>query len=352
LDRRLYRRFHELGRAIAPPVTARPNPASLRRVLIVRHDRIGDWVVTTPVVALLREIALDAEIDVLASPANASLIRHDGRVTRVIVNDHSWSGWLRALRELRARRYDLIISPIYYRHLREAVVAALVAREHTYTLSVYRPRRYQGPFSEVVRVPPSWRHMAERLLYVTQIGILGSVDARAEDRAATFLYEQGIGEFVAVNLSAAEAHREWSPVACADTLARLSERHGEITFLLTPPPGKEDAAAEVVRRLASPGVVAAPPGRLLDLVALLQRARVVITPDTANVHLAAACGRPVVVLTSALTTSPELWAPYGVPYRTVAAGSNQVSTIPADTIVEAFESLWKELGGVRPEQSA
>lgn len=329
-------------------------------MLVVRHDRLGDWVVTSPVIALLAEIAPNAEIDVLASPANAALPRADARVSRVIVNDHRWPGWLRALRRLRARRYDLIVSPIYYRHLREGLVALLAARRHTYTLSVYRPRRYQGMFSAAVRVPRSRTHMTERLLYVVQRGLLGEarrsgesatrwpmrlfVDARAEAHASSFLSQVGFRDFVAVNLSAAEPHREWPASSAIAALRLLLREHPELAFVVTPPPGKQDAAKEVVRRLADPRVVAAPAtDHLLDLVALLRHARLAVTPDTANVHLASAVGRPVLVLTSAVSTDPALWLPYGVPHRSVSAGRRPVSDIPAAAIAEAFESLWSEL---------
>jgi ADP-heptose:LPS heptosyltransferase len=360
IDRRLYRIFFALGRAVARPPRTRPDPAALRRVLIVRHDRLGDWVVTSPVMALLTEIAPNAEIDVLASPANAALARADERVSRVIVNDHRWAGWLRALRRLRGRRYDLIISPIYYRHLREGFVALLAARRHTFTLSVYRPRRYQGMFSATVRIPRARTHMAERLLYTVQHGLLGHargagesarrwpmrlfVDASAEAHASSFLSRADVGEFVAVNLSAAEPHREWPPSSAIAALREILVEHPELAFVITPPPGKEGVADEVVRRLADRRVVKAPAtSQLLDLVALLRRARLTITPDTANVHLAAAVGVPVLVLTSAASTDPALWSPYGVPHRSVSAGRHPVSAIPASAIAEAFRSLWAEL---------
>ena len=329
-------------------------------MLIVRHDRLGDWVVTTPVIALLAEIAPNAEIDVLASPANAVLPRADARVSHVIVNDHRWPGWLRALRRLRRRQYDLIISPIYYRHLREGLVATLAARGHTYTLSVYRPRRYQGMFSAVVRIPRARTHMTERLLYTVQQGLLGDargagesaerwpmrlfVDARAEAHASAFLSRAGIGDFVAVNLSAAEPHREWPPSAAIEALRAILAAHPDVAFVITPAPGKEAAADEVVRRLADARVIAAPAtDHLLDLVALLRRARLTITPDTANVHLAAAVKCPVLVLTSAVSTDPSLWSPYGVPHRSVSAGRHPVSEIPSSAVAEAFDSLWGEL---------
>lgn len=336
----------------------RHDPAALRRVLIVRHDRIGDWVVTTPVVALMRELAPACEIDVLASPANAGLVRADGRVTRVVVNDRSWRGWLRALRELRARRYDLVISTIYGKHLREGLVAAMIATRDTRTVSVFRPRRYQGFFSAAVRVPRSWSHMVERMLYVAQIAVVGTAlprsesvqrwhvqlasDAAAEQRANEIL--RGVSlPFAAVNLSAAEPHREWSAERCAETLTLLLEAHDDVMFVLTPPPGRQAPCDAVLRLCASPRVLVAPPSpRLIDLVAILRRSHLVITPDTANVHLASAAGRPVLGLYTP-GPSPVLWAPFGVPFRIVMANGGTTSDVSTSQIVTAFDELWAQV---------
>ena len=52
-------------------------PETLRRVLLVRYDRIGDAVITTPFIEALRTLAPEATIDVLASPGNAVVFRHD-----------------------------------------------------------------------------------------------------------------------------------------------------------------------------------------------------------------------------------------------------------------------------------
>lgn len=359
IDTRFYRAFHAMARLFAQPRRSRPAPSAIRRVLIVRHDRIGDWVVTSPVVAMLRELLPHAEIDVLASPANASLVRADERIARTIVNDHSWRGWLGALRELRARRYDLLLSPIYGKGLREGMVAALAARRDTFTVSVHRPRRYQGFFSRSVRVPPSWRHMSERLLFVAQRAVEGhalsrsasaarwrmhlGTDGPAERRAEHFLANHGLTDFVAVNINAAEPAREWAPAACAATLRLLLAAHDDVQFLLTPPPGKEDRAAEVVRLCDDPRVIAAPPSaRLLDLLALLRRARAVITPDTANVHLASAVGCPVLGLFTPGPT-PVLWAPSGVPYRLVIAEGRTVSDVAPEAVERAFGELMADL---------
>ncbi|MDQ3951089.1 MAG: glycosyltransferase family 9 protein [Gemmatimonadota bacterium] len=365
INRRFYRALVCFYRAAFPARVPRGRiaPGSLRRILLVRHDRVGDMIVTTPVLAFLRDVAPQAELDVLASPANAPLVAADERVARVFTNDHTWRGWLAVLPQLRARRYDAILSVIYGKGLREGLTAALIARRHTHRVSVIRPKRYAGLFTLLVRVPRAERHMAQKLLFVVQQALdtgpvpkraatdryplAVAIGAEADERAARFVAEHGIDRFVAVNLASAEASKEWSPSVCAEVLRLLLPRYPALAFVLTPPPGKLEPAERVARALGSPRVLLYPPPSILVLSAILQRSVVVLTPDTANVHVASAVRRPVLALYTPLTNPPGLWSPFQVPHRIVEAAAGQpVSTIGAETIARAFDDLMREIGAV------
>jgi ADP-heptose:LPS heptosyltransferase len=326
-------------------------------VLIIRNDAVGDLVVTTPILSLLAEVAPQAEVDVLASTSNRSLIAADQRVHHVYVNPKTRRGWLALMRTLRARRYDLIYSLRYGRALREGLISGLAAAVDTQKVSVFRPKRYHGLFTRVVRTPRRATHMAERLLHVAASAIdLGAdtevslarypirlaISPAAEAVALDFLTAHDVKEFVIVNFSARESERDWPAASCARLIDGLASRHHDLTFVLTAPSARSDEASTIVRECRGQQVVAFPPSTdLLALAALIQRARLVITPDTAAVHLAAATGRPVLGLYMQLKT--RLWVPLGVPYRLVEAPAGApIATIPEATIADAFEELYAE----------
>ncbi|MFL5615888.1 MAG: glycosyltransferase family 9 protein [Gemmatimonadaceae bacterium] len=362
VNRRLYRLLFRVYRAAFPAPPAghgRIPAASLSRILVVRHDRVGDMIVTTPALALLAELAPHAEIDVLASRANAQVVMTDSGVSRVFVRK-GWSDWLLLFPAMRRRRYDVIYSFIYGRGLREGLIASAIARRETRKFSVMRPARYAGLFTAVIRAPRSLRHMADQLMFVVRATIESpdtrgderhrmhiAVDAQAKRRAAAFVAEHGLSEFVAVNISSAEAWREWPWENCAKVLRVLLPRWPDLTFVLTPPPAAEKIrhAEQAIAACASDRVILCPPSpRFLDLVAVVQRASLVLTCDTANVHVASACGCPIIALYAGIRTTPGLWSPFGVPAREVrAAPGHAVSTIPAEEIVRACEELCAQI---------
>jgi ADP-heptose:LPS heptosyltransferase len=362
MNRRFYRCLFGLYRTVfpTPSWTDSIPTGSRRRILVVRHDRVGDLIVTTPLLSFLKESLPGAEIDVLASPSNEKLLRGDDRVTRIFTNDHSWRGWLRVLRQLRDRRYDVILSPIALKGLREGLSASLIAHRGTYKISSWRPVRYQGLFTAVVRSPAGATHMADQALSVgyRALGLPPhsivsdsrpypmrvNVDPGAAANVAALLAELRVDPFVAVNVSAAVSGRDWAPEHCAEVLALLLNRHADLSVLLTPAPGKEGSAREVARRLASPRAHVAPALPLAELAALVRRAVAVISPSTALVHLASALERAVVALYAPeLSTDVALWLPRGVPHRALASElRGSVSDIPAERIARAFDELRAE----------
>ena len=88
-----------------PDWSSRPH-----RLLFLRHDRIGDMIVSTAAMRAIAESYPGIELDVLASPANAPVLDGASYVRKVIVFDRRDArSYLAAARRLRSERYDAVI---------------------------------------------------------------------------------------------------------------------------------------------------------------------------------------------------------------------------------------------------
>ncbi|MBI3504419.1 MAG: glycosyltransferase family 9 protein [Proteobacteria bacterium] len=362
LKRRAYAALHPLYRALFPTRVGRGAlvGADARRVLVVRNDRIGDLIVTTPVFDVLRELAPGVEVDVLASRGNARLLTHDARVHTVQLHDGSWRGLLALRPALRARRYDAVFSLIPGRSIEQGVAAAFASTPGTVRVSVWRPKRYHGFFTNVVRAPRAVRTgpLTAHLVHVVRAAFgapVGgavprpaiAVPPESERAVDAFVASHALGTFAVVNVWSAAAARSWDVAGCASALDTLAARFATLRFVLVPSPANA-ADAERVRALAPAArvLVYPPEAPLLELAALVRRAALVITPNTMTLHLAVAMGRPVVWLdTTADRNDPALWRPAGVPERGLVADDGApVSAITGDQVARAVESLIGEAG--------
>jgi heptosyltransferase-3 len=359
LNRRFYRVLTAVYRRVFPtPAARRLQPSELGRVLIVQHHGLGDLIVSSPALGILHDVAPHAEIDVLASPRNMAMLAADDRIARVFVYDQRLLTFARLLPRLRARRYDAIYSLIPNRGLREGLFASLVAHRTTHKISVFRPKRYVGLFTHVIRSSPCRPHRSEQIAHVVWTSLALpreapfpaahrmhiEIDDRARGAVDQFLSGKQLREFTVVNLWANVPTLSWPVDSCVAVVRELLRRDVTHSIVLTPPP-RRLAEAERVRTLCdSERVHTFPPTpRLLNLVALLELARLVITPDTGVVHIASVCGTPTVALYLGPTNPSGCWSPFGVPHRMVdLTYATTTSPDAVDRIVTAVESLLGE----------
>ena len=83
------------------------DPKLIKRVLILRHDVLGDMIVTLPMFALIKQINPMIEVHVLASTKNADILKYDKNVTRVHLYNGNLLQSFFSLRRLRKYNFDV-----------------------------------------------------------------------------------------------------------------------------------------------------------------------------------------------------------------------------------------------------
>ncbi len=264
--------------------------------LIIQTAFLGDVVLTTPLLAALAE--RHGPVDVVTTPAAAALVETHPAVGTVLRYDkrgadRGLGGLWRLGARLRARRYARVYLP--HRSWRSAALALLArAGERvgfadapaapTYTRRVPRPRT---------------GHEVERLLSLAGPEPESAAPAppvhvalTADDRAAAdaWLRGRGVGDgFVALAPGSIWGTKRWP--GYAELAAAL-----EVPVVVVG--GREDAALAETVAAAAPGRVHNAAGALglRGSAALLARAAVLVTNDSAPLHLATAVGTPVVAV--------------------------------------------------------
>jgi heptosyltransferase-2 len=290
----------DVSRPDDDPVAAseRAVRASLRGVsrgLVIQTAFPGDVILTTPLIRRAAE-RLGAPVDVVAIPAAASVLQNNPHIRDVIPYDKKGAdaglgGWWRLARKLRARRYGTAYLA------QGSVRSALVA------LAARIPRRigFRGAagqrFYTHAVMPVGEPHQIEKLLRLAD----GAPDRRepeiypsAGDREAVdaLLADAGItGPFVALAPGSAWATKRWPyyPELAHALVA-------EIPVAIVGGPGDRADARAIRTALGGVGIVADGTGRLTMLQSgeLIRRARLLVSNDSAPVHLAGAVNTPVI----------------------------------------------------------
>ena len=325
-------------RPFANAASVNGNNDDPRRILLIQLDHMGDAIITTVMLPLLRRRYPSASIEVLCGPWNRELFAAMAEVDRVHVsrlnrflrgdsrtlfNRFAWAGavFAQGLR-LRRRKFDLGID------VRGEFPQALMLR-----LAGVRRRlgwtSGGGGFLLTDTAPfvPDRPEVESRLALLTVLGIKATdpIEARprfqptasAEQSVTKMLDELWMHERqtrVALHVSAGTSAKRW-PVEYWRTLLKMllgdMSKNGNLQVFLIGGPADRRISQRVVGDRRLDGVVDLT-GRLsvVELAALLQRVDLLIGGDSGPAHMAAAVGTPVVALFSG-TNNHRQWQPCG-----------------------------------------
>jgi len=289
-----------------------------QRILIIKPSALGDVVHGLPILNLLRQLWPKARISWMVSLGCAGLLQGHRQLDEVIVFNRRLfgQGWwnpqaawslLKFIGELRRRKFDLVIDlqGLFRSGFLAWITGAAVrvgfanARELGW---IFYNQRVPGGNVE--------RHAIERYLDLAQM--LGcqrqpvefpfAVSAADRNTVADMLPTKAIEGYAVLLPGSTWATKRWPAESFAALVGPLRERFGLEAIIA----GGSDAALAAA---AIPAASLVGRTNLPQLVALLERASLVIANDSGPMHIASALGRPLVAIFG--PTSPRRTGPYG-----------------------------------------
>lgn len=293
------------------------------RILVIRTDRIGDTLLSTPVLTALRERYPASHIAMLVTPYTQQVIAGHPALDGTLVDDRTGLhrgllGFLRLTRTLRNERFNTAI--VLHPTLRLALLCR-VCRIPNRVGTGYRA--YSFLFNRRVyehRKDVRRHEVAYNLSLVTALtGEVACAEPfffvpdEAHSAIAERMTEWGIGPdecVVTLHPGSGGSARSWP----AASFARLGQRlmDNGMRVVLTGGPGERTLVEQIAANMTPPPVVTVDDLSIKELAALLAKSRLCITNSTGPLHIAAAVKTPTVALFCPITPcSPARWGPYG-----------------------------------------
>lgn len=287
---------------------------NIRKILVRATNWIGDAVMTTPALGVLRSAFPRAEIVLAANPVVAELMTPHPSCDRVIVYDKKGahkglSGLLRLSGALAGEGFDLAV---LFQNAIEAAIIAFAARIPI--RAGYRTDGRRLFLTHGVPVSAEVLRLHHTQYYLNMLDALGirhaeprlvlSCTVEERSRARHLL---GEGRWVAVNPGAAfGSAKRWYPERFAEVADILASDYG-FKVLLLGGPGEAEIGAVIENGMKSRPFNLIGRTSVRELMALVSCMDLVVTNDSGPMHIAAAFDRPIVALfgpTDHTTTSP------------------------------------------------
>ncbi|THJ18114.1 MAG: lipopolysaccharide heptosyltransferase II [Nitrospira sp. CG24B] len=299
-----------------------------RNILVRAPNWIGDAVMCEPAIRGLRSLFPEAEITMLAKPAVAELFSAAPELSRVVVYDDKGphaglSGKWSLAGTLRQHGFDLVV---LFQNAFEAAFLAWLAGI---------PERYGYAtdgrvfFLTTPVAVPSRRDAVHQVEYywnlLKPLGLSGGaslptlvVTADESRQLDISLAGAGIGvSDVVIGINPGSTYgsaKRWLPERFAEVAQRLAERIGQdesaqVVVVILGARGEESLGKDIAARINRRSVVLSGATTIRELMAAVKRCRLLVTNDTGPMHIAAACGVPVVAVFG--PTDSQTTAPYG-----------------------------------------
>ncbi|MCM8791800.1 MAG: lipopolysaccharide heptosyltransferase II [Candidatus Omnitrophica bacterium] len=295
-----------------------------KRILIVRTDKIGDVVLSTPVIKTIRENYPSSFIAMMVSPYTRELLEGNPYLDEVIVYDKEkkhkgWLGSMHFSRELKKKKFEL------------AIILHPTNRVHLVTFFAGIPKRvgYNKKLGFLLtdRLPHT-KHLGEKheseynLDVIRYLGIKNiskelyiPIKREAQNFIEELFKKEGITEedrILAIHPSATCPSKRWPPERFAEVADRLIEKYNFKVFIVAGIKDKE-ISKMVLKNMKYKAIDLAGKLSLSQLVSLLRKCQLFISNDSGPVHISSAIGVPVVSIfgRNQRGLSPLRWGPLG-----------------------------------------
>jgi len=290
-----------------------------KEICIVMLSAIGDTVHVLPVANALKRAWPESRITWVIQPVPHLLVNGHPAIDEFVTfrrlrGIESWRGFNDVARQVRGRRFDLLLGLQVY--AKAGLITGLISADVKLGFDRARARDAQWLFTNR-RIPAhEAQHVQDQYFeFLDYLGIdrepvtwdLRLTDAEREAQATFFSKLERPACAVVVGTSKPE--KNWSPEGYARVLEEVETTHGLMPVLIGGPSAVERRLADEVKALTGARVVDALGDDLRKLAWLVDGSALLISPDTGPLHISRALGTPVVGLYG--YTNPKRSGPYG-----------------------------------------
>ena len=296
----------------------RIDPSKIEKILLIRLRRIGDVILTTPAVSVLRKAFPSAFISYLVEDPYRELVEGNPCLNKIHVlkRKQSLKDLLKSIRQIRKEKYDAVID--FHSGPRASLITLLSGAR----LKIGYRIKYRN-FIYDIKLPRSSErgpiHSVENHLnLVKALGIhvdssfpvsIPEAQRKETEKVKKIIRENQIEgkRIITIHISAGNEVRDWG-VNNWIQMTNLLAQQSEVKIVLIGADEDRNAEEEILKK--SEAAILSLVGRLnlRELREVISHSSLFIGPDSGPMHIAASTSTPIVALFG--PTLPANFAPW------------------------------------------
>lgn len=292
-------------------------PSEIKKILLVRTDRIGDVVLSLPMLPVLKKHFPNATITMMVRKYTRELVERHSCVDNIIQWEiNGERSLLEYIKIIRNEKFDIAILP--YPRFQLALITFLagvplrVGTGYRWYSFLFNRKRFEH------RKDAKYHEVEYNLNLLQTLGINEHIEPQFElhipnevqHKVDAVLDEEAIQHFAVLHVGSGGSARDWSVENFASLGDRIQkELHRTIIF--TGAENEKDLVRSAVGKMKTSSFDYSGRFSLRELGALFKRADFFVSNSTGPLHIASAVGTPVVGFYPPIVQcSPVRWGPY------------------------------------------
>lgn len=304
------------------------------KILVIRLGRIGDMILSTPLLHQLKSSSENIKVDVLASIDNNSILQYADYVDNVYVWDKNPLKLIPLIMRLRKRDYDIILEPKDHYSTESYYIAGLVKAEKRIGFVNGESSIFDD---DVSKYNQDKIHFQDRILStIKALGIKPDYSSNISLMYPNYIDDKQYKreDYYIVNISASNESKSLQFDLAKDILVYLKSKNIKVYLLSAP--NHNDLAEKLSVATNAERVITK---SIIDTFPLIHKAKGVITADTSVVHIAGTYDTPVMVLSKSIEKELSKFAPKSNINLVVISDSEERIEISRTKLTESIDKF-------------
>lgn len=335
-----------------------------KRIIVTFLMHLGDLILITPFLQVLRRHAKDSDITLVVDAKVADVVRYNPNIDHLVTidkkgKDDSVKALWHIGRQLHQNHYDILIN--LHPNERTSFLAMAIHAKEFVGMSHFLVRPFMSRYTRLDRLN---LHAVD--MYINVLDQLGFDDYRNDglqlytcpewDKAAAdFYHSQGVADsdtVIGFNIGSAVPQKRWPPQRFAAVADYFADKGYRCVFF----GGSmdEEMVREAITKMDHDAVIATGKFSIGELAAAIRRCSLFITNDSGPMHVAVSQRVPLVALYG--PSNPKFYGPYtknaivlestdhyevGKSMKKIIKEGHYkgISVIPMKAVIEAGEEL-------------
>lgn len=270
------------------------------KILILMLGRIGDIILSTPFIKLLKNKFPDSEIDLICSKHNYQILMNNPNISNLIIYSKKFGYHFSILLRLISNKYDLYIDPKDH-YSTESYIFSRIVRAKT-KIGFVKEKRNNFHFKISQESPLRTQHFSLRVMqpfnYLEiEIPKIPPKPILYENNSSRKYVDEFLQKIptenikIQINISASKQIRIWDMINWQKVIDNF-KNNNNISFIIT----YELKHKELAIALSGENIYKFNSRNISDIVSIVSKCNIVISPDTSIVHIASAFNKPIIAL--------------------------------------------------------